>query len=196
MKVSLKLMAVMVLFGLCGGSPLHAGYEWWHHLNGMSVNVYDCMESCHHVDMHGQFTWTQQSVEQNVFLAPAVGAAQNLSAGTCYAQHSISLTLSATRNKSLSVSASDSVSGSVQYLVGAGWSAGESAKAAVSGSIGYSHSWDWTINQTHTEGWTASGATSVSWPESGERKATGPGAKVSLNGMIMGNRATYAQESK
>ncbi len=194
MKSLSKIVVLCLTFAMCGGSPLHAGWEWGHHQYDMDVLIAFCIDSCTHVNDMGAAEVVGTTEDDNFVLGTSTVTA-NLDQG-CHDQGTVTLSGQMSGTKTMSVSASDSTGGSFSFNVGAGWAIGELAKDSVSAQLGWTKTWDWTISHTTSESWTMGVGASKQWPQSGSRRVTGPGANITMNVKVFGRMRAVTMYAK
>ena len=168
--------------------------EAWHHIRDMPMIVYQCMDSCTHVNRVGTATVGSQFTSKDDQLISKALIRQELSQ-TCYSERAVSIGGSVSSTRGMSVSAADSRGTTVSAQGTAGFQVGEFAKGTLSGQLGWSHNWNWTVTNTYTEQVTVALTSTQFWPQSGKRKVTGP-ASLSITCQVFGQRASVTVDAR
>lgn len=168
--------------------------EAWHHIRDMPMVVYQCMDSCTHVNRVGSATVRSQLVSKDDQMISKATIDQNLSP-TCYSERTVSIGGSVSSMRGMSVSAADSQGTTISAQGTAGFQVGEFAKGTLSTQLGWSHNWNWTVTNTYTEQVTMTLTSTQFWPQSGKRRVTGP-AKLSVSCTVYGKRAAVTVDAR
>jgi hypothetical protein len=168
--------------------------EAWHHIRDMPMVVYQCMDSCTHVNRVGSATVRSQVISAPDQIISESQIQQNLSQ-TCYSERAVSFSGSVSSTRGMSVSAADSQGTTVSAQGTFGFQVGEFAKGTLSGQLGWSHSWNWTVTNTYSEQVTVSLASTQFWPQSGKRRVTGP-ASLSVLCTVKGTRGSVTVDAR
>lgn len=167
--------------------------EAWHHIRDMPMVVYQCMDSCTHVNRVGTATVRSLVVSQPDQWISETTITKKLST-QCYPPRFVNMGGAVSSTRGMSVSAADSQGTTVSAQGTAGFQVGEFAKGTLSTQLGWSHSWNWTVTNTYTEQ-VAMTLTSIEfWPTS-KRNVTGP-ASLSMTVTMKGIKAAVTVDAR
>ena len=169
--------------------------EAWHHIRDMPMVVYQCMDSCTHVNRVGTATVRSQfTSKDDQLITEAAPLKQELNQ-ICHSERAVSIGGSVSSKRGISVSAADSQGTTVSAQGTAGFQVGEFAKGTLQGQLGWSHSWNWTATNTYSEEVTMTMSSTQFWPQSGKRKVTGP-AFLSVTCQVYGQKASVTVDAR
>lgn len=158
--------------------------EAWHHIRDMPMVVYQCMDSCTHVNREGTATVRSLVVPTPDEVLKELTITKTLNI-QCYPPRFVNMGGTVSTTQGMSVSAADSQGTTVSAQGAAGFQVGEFAKGTLQGQLGWSHTWNWTVTNTYTEQVAMTATSSDFWPPV-KRNVTGPASlsmTVTVNGI-------------
>lgn len=167
--------------------------EAWHHIRDMPMVVYQCMDSCTHVNRVGTATVRSLVVSKPDEVLKELTITKTLNI-QCYPPRFVNMGGAVTSTQGMTVSAADSQGITVSAQGTAGFQVGEFAKGALQGQLGWSHSWNWTVTNTYTEQVAMTATSSDFWPPV-KRNVTGP-ASLSMTVMVKGIQAAVTVDAR
>lgn len=167
--------------------------EAWHHIRDMPMVVYQCMDSCTHVNRVGTATVRSLVVSKPDEVLKELMLTKTLPI-QCHPPRSVHMGGAVTSTQGMTVSAADSQGVTVSAQGTAGFQVGEFAKGTLQGQLGWSHSWNWTVTNTYNEQ-VAMTLTSIEfWPPV-KRNVTGP-ASLSMTVTVKGIKGAVTVDAR
>ena len=167
--------------------------EAWHHIRDMPMVVYQCMDSCTHVNRVGTATVRSLVVSKPDEVLKQLKITKPLNI-QCYPPRFVNMGGNVSTTQGMSVSAADSQGVTVSAQGTAGFQVGEFAKGTLQTQLGWSHSWNWTVTNTYNEQVAMTATSSDFWPPV-KRNVTGP-ASLSMTVMVKGIQAAVTVDAR